>query len=816
MDVRRGLRLATVSAIALGLVLPVRSWAQARKKPAGVEAAAKAAVEIEEVTVVAQRREENIQEVPISITAISSEKIEQRGVTDLITLGEMTPNVRITEHYEGAASVSVAIRGVAQGLPSLTLQPATGLYIDGVYIAKIQGSNLGLEDVDHVEVLRGPQGTLYGRNTIGGALNIVTRKPTEERSIFLQTEAGNYDAFKGRLTLNAPLFGKNGLWQSDAIGTLSLRQNLIYTSHGPYTRNVSPTDVKASGSTGFEDLQRWETMTQLRWQPVKELTVDYAFEYHNLRTGGLAIQNTAVFPGSLTGPGGPFDLSAYVRPSRADSIGSNIGCLPGRDPECKRQQVKNDNRLHMLTAAYDLGQVGPLGNLTLKSISAYRSLYTDNDASEQDGTPLDIAYVGQRQDVQHWSEEVQVIGAAPRINYVVGAYYYGERGDENTPQEFFFGSISFLPRVTNGLESFAPYAQGTWTPPILGDRLSLTAGVRYTYEHSHTTMFFQCFRYILEDGSNGCNMHLAPSLDNWSKAVGANFSTKGAGFPELAPNASISYQATDDFMGYLRIARGFKSGGINAQSNDPYTMVPFKSEKLVQYELGFKSQWFDKRLQVNAAGYFSDYSDLQESLALASPAGVSAYTSNVESAEVWGSEVEVTALPVRGVEVAATYGLTLGTYKKWDDLVLDANGFPVIENGKPKLHSVARERVFAYQPEHAATLNLTYTAPPTASGIFSVSADLVWNDRQFFNPNSSTPGAWAERASSYYIVNGRAQFVSIPLTKGSLDIAVFGRNLFNRSYRVWGDDFTAFGYAINYFGFPRTFGVQLTYHLGES
>ena len=263
-------------------------------------------------------------------------------------------------------------------------------------------------------------------------------------------------------------------------------------------------------------------------------------------------------------------------------------------------------------------------------------------------------------------------------------------------------------------------------------------------------------------------------------------------------------------MTYVRIARGFKSGGINVQSTDPRAMTAFGSERLLQYELGFKSQWFDKRLRVNADGYYSDYGDLQESLPrIERGQGSTSITANVESAEVWGSELEVTALPVRGVEVDVTYGLTLGSYKKWDEPSLDTNGNIVFTN-------IANQRVFAFQPEHSASLSLSYTAPPTTTGTLSGNVDLSWFDRQFFNPNSTTPAAWAMRAPSYYIVNGRVQFAQIPLAKGSLDIAVFGRNLFNRSYRVWGVDFIAFGYAANIFGPPRTFGLQLTYNFAQS
>jgi len=624
--------------------------------------------------------------------------------------------------------------------------------------------------------------------------------PTTAR-MTLQTEVGNYNAFHSRLTVNAPLVGKNGLWQSDALGTLSLRQNLVWDSHDGYVRNQSPTNVKETGAKWFEDLQWYQSMTQMRWQPRKELTVDYAFEYHKFRSSSPATPVTTVFPNPVTGAGGPFDLTPYVRMSRPDSIGGNDVCNAPDPTKCRRPQSLSDNRLHTLTVAYDLGEVRPLGSLTLKSISGYRSYYFDSE-NDYDGSPLHVIDLGQRENVQHWSQELQVIGTAPRVNYVLGAYYFGEYANEATYQAFFSNSLSFVPRVTQKLESLAPYGQVTVTPPILGDRLSITAGIRWSYEHAHNTGNYICYRYALPDGSNGCNRHIAPSLDNWKKVGNVN----SAGTDGLSPNLSASYQWTDDLMTYFRLARGFKGGGIPSINTDPRGFEPFQSEKLLQYELGFKSQWFDKRLRVNAAGYYSDYTDLQQTVRRVTPlGGYVTTTSNVDSAEVWGSEVEVTAVPVRGLEATATYGLTLGSLKKWLEPTVDPT------TGNTVQANIASQRRWAFQPPHSATLGLTYTAPPTSSGTFSANVGLIWNDRQFFQVNKS-PAAWDTRAPSYYIVNGRLQLAQIPLAAGSLDIAAFGRNLFNRSYRTWSTDFSAFGFAINQYGSPRTFGLQLTYN----
>jgi len=256
----------------VGLVVPPAGWGQAAKRKAA--AAPQAEMEIEEITVTAQKREENIQEVPISVTAITGAALEQKGAASYTDLAESVPNLYATAPGFSTSSAAVAMRGLSGANTRFSTNTAVGLYIDGVYIAKVVGSNFDLEDLDRVEALRGPQGTLFGRNTTGGAVSMVTRKPTDERSITASTEVGNYDAFKGRVTLNVPLIGKNGFFQSDALGTLNLRENAAYRSHDGWAQNQSPTDVKASGGSELGTLNRVFNMTSLRWQPTPNITVD--------------------------------------------------------------------------------------------------------------------------------------------------------------------------------------------------------------------------------------------------------------------------------------------------------------------------------------------------------------------------------------------------------------------------------------------------------------------------------------------------------------------------------------------------------------
>lgn len=289
----------------------------------------------------------------------------------------------------------------------------------------------------------------------------------------------------------------------------------------------------------------------------------------------------------------------------------------------------------------------------------------------------------------------------------------------------------------------------------------------------------------------------------------------------FSPMGNVAYQWTDELMSYFRIARGFKSGGFNGSTTDPRAFaIPFDPEKLLQYELGFKSQWFDNRLRINADGYYSDYTDLQQSTIRSSPeTGALTIIGNVDSAEIWGSEVEVTAVPARGVEFTATYGLSLPKFLKWLDQKFDAQNRPIFDaEGKPVLENVAHQRKFGITPQHQATFGVTYTAPPTRTGILSVHLDAYWQDQVLYSgTNITSPGIQAVKGANYALVNGRVQFVDIPLRRGSLDLAAFGQNLFDKKYRNAGVDFGAgLGWATSTYGAPRTFGLQLTYNFTAS
>jgi len=809
------MRLGVGLALIAGLTVPPASWGQAAKgKKAGGPG-----VEIEEITVTAQRREESIQETPISVTALGAESLQNKQVRDVVDLGEVAPSLLVSSNTNTANGTSISIRGLAQGNPDPSFSPKVGLYVDGVYLAKIIGSNLDLEDLERVEVLRGPQGTLYGRNTIGGAVNFITKKPDENRSITLKTDVGNFETFNGRMTVNVPLIGKNGFYQSDALGTLSVRETAGYKTHDGYWRNALPNGVPSTPATGgsgnYNNLNRVYNWTAVRWQPRKDITVDYEFEYHRYRDNSIAFPLTYVYPGSVAdkiynyqigsivipipNPIFPGGLTPYIQTNRPDAVPNNAVLM--HDGKAHQARDDGNQRLHILTGTWDVGDLGSLGNVQLKSISSYRSFFSQTD-DDLDGTPYHLTDFSQYIDVQNWSQELQVIATGPRYHYVIGGYYAGEYDTINQQQQFFGASplaYTNLPyRNFNKTKTYAVYGQATYTPPILSDKLSLTAGLRFTQEQNHL------------DHLTGLEVYPTATDPGFKASGGKAFGgIHGSGAPGISPMGDITYQWTDDLMTYFRASRGFTSGGFNPTGATPDYFLPFKPETLWAFEAGFKSQWLDNRLRINADGYFSLYRDMQVAIFHASPAGgVLSIPANADRAEIWGTEFEATAIPFRGMEATASYSFIAPKYTRWKDLTIDP-----VTGQTTGTEDVAAQRTFALTPAHQITAGLTYTAPPTTTGTFIAHLDVYYQDRTTFVPNSNTPGGQADEGWAYAVVNGRLAYTGIPLQKGTLDIAVYGRNLFDRKYRIYGIDFgPGLGFAGNSYGNPRTFGLQLAYN----
>lgn len=407
---------------------------------------------IEEVVVTAQKRAESLQEIPIAISAYSDADLEAKGAIDFGGLAATIPSLNYTPYPSSSSALIMFMRGQgANDVGQITKEGAIGMYIDGVYMARPQSVSMDLADVANIEVLRGPQGTLYGRNTTGGAVNINTKKPSGEFAFKEQLTLGNRGRFRSMTTIDLP-----------AIGNVATKLSYVNSSKDGYVNNIG------SGNNYGEEDQQGARLA-LRWDLSDTLSLDYAYETGNLEATPIYYQNDL--------------LASPTYPTKPHTQSSRAAELPSSD---------TDFAGHSLTLSWELSD-----SLILKSISGYRELDTQYFQDYLDAAFVN-SYYQTDDDIEsrQWSQEFQFVGSAMdnRVEYVAGLYYFEESArhqqqlalldlaDDFDPTGSFPTPfmMNYNRHVDTDNSSAAIYAQATYTPAILEDRLSVTLGARYT------------------------------------------------------------------------------------------------------------------------------------------------------------------------------------------------------------------------------------------------------------------------------------------------------------------------------------------------
>jgi iron complex outermembrane receptor protein len=806
LTVERTKWVACVALLAAGLPATAdRALAQGE-----VAISTRRAATVEEIVVTAQKREESLQDAPLSVTALTGEMLEQAGYSNVNDIRTFVPNLNMHTNAGGNTGTTVSIRGMATGDPIVNFEPAVGIYTNGLYVSKSVGSLFDSPDLERIEVLRGPQGTLYGRNTIGGAINIIPRRPGEDPEAILTLGGGNYDYFTTGATLDSGMYD---IGDGELLGRLGARGTILYRLRDGFYKNreINGVGFGDLGSNKFDELDRITARISTRWQPREDFTLDYVFDWFESREVTTAFQLTAVRPGSTIDQFNgllPADIYDFIEEDRVDQIGNNRvltprGALQPIDSDRDSEPLENplNVKSHNITATLDLGEVGPLGEMTLKSISGWRRI-DSKESQDLDGTPMHISDFQNEINQEQFSEEIQLVGNAweERVDYVIGFYYFDESGGERNPQ-IIFGDI---PAITTAFDSsnrfdntaYAPYGQATVRLPFWEERISLTGGLRYSWEKKRAWRNNRCVRNLTACSSY--NASASKSFDNWS------------------PMGSISVDVTDEIMTYFRVARGFKSGGFNgrapvdrASAGDFPQDLPvfednFDEETVTAYELGFKTRWFDDRLQLNTTGFYNDNQDRQISAFKADPDfGAVTFVANAD-VDIWGAEVEAMAVPIDGLEVRLAYALLRPSYRKLP--LPDEDG---------TLRDRSDDGDFGFAPEHTVSVGIGYAFPPTPAGIISARVDGYWQDDEDYLLLKEDNRYIS--AGDYFLLNGRIQLAEIPAPyeQGTLDLGFWGRNILDRKYRTFGIDFgDRIGTAGNTYGEPRTFGADLTWRWG--
>lgn len=613
--------------------------------PAGAGAASyTAATALEEITVTARKREEGLQSAPISISAFTGEGLDYRGVTKIDSIANFTPNL-VFQNNPGdggsSASAAIYIRGIGQSDFIPTVEPGVGLYVDGVYIARSVGSVLDLIDVERVEVLRGPQGTLFGRNTIGGAISITTKKPDEEFGARIDVTTGSADRIDVRGSLNVPV--TDTFFVKAAAATFNRDGYVRHTADG---RRLGDDDTLTGRLAA-------------RWLATDSIEVNWSIDSTRDRENGAPMVNVAQF--ATTDPAYP---STFMALNSVLVTGDPFSCAAPpnlTNPACYNSQYvnagTNENRgtgRHFS----DLDLIGTslaidwtLADLTIKSITAYRDI-DSQFARDVDESPVQIGHVWDDLQQHQFSQELQVLGSAfaNRLDWILGGYYLEEKADNANELEFLVADFLSGGRTDN--EAWAVFGQATWS---IFDALKLTLGIRYTDEQKKftpdqriTAVNVPAFIFPFPVGT--------PLLPSDTVPISVS---------EWTPMANLSWQITDDIMTYVSYSEGFKSGGYTQRIFPPEASVPtFKPEFVKVYEAGFKLSGFDRRLRLNGAVFHTKYDDLQ--IAITNLTRVGPFIENAAKATVTGFELEASAAPGDGWLLEGGAGYLDPEYKELD------------------------------------------------------------------------------------------------------------------------------------------------------
>lgn len=409
-----------------------------------VAEAAGTTIAVEEVIVTAQKREEKLQDVPIAISAISGEQIEARNISNILDLKSLAPNLTVGKYPNSNVISQVAIRGGVTVNGALYFEPSVGMYLDGVYLGKAVGSVFDVVDLERIEVLRGPQGTLYGRNTMAGAVNFITRKPTGEFGGSASIELGNYGAHIEKVSLDLPRFG---------IARLSLAAR----------KEDRDGLVKLTGGGELDSRDKLGARVALGLDIADNFVADYRFDYTKVDQASQAGQLYNVTPS-----GALFTAAAaYVAKERLGTMSTNW-------PAYERLDLHG----HALTLTWDINDRNQLTSITS------RRTVRANDSVDLDYTPLTIATTNRISDFEQKSQELQWVGHTDRLDYVAGVYYYEDGGYLTSPHVYFFGTDSS--QYGFGVEATSVYGQLDWHAT---DALTLTAGLRRTEEDKMTSRY---------------------------------------------------------------------------------------------------------------------------------------------------------------------------------------------------------------------------------------------------------------------------------------------------------------------------------------
>lgn len=736
---------------------------------------------LQTIEVTAERRTASQQDVPVTVTSIGEDMLSEGDYRNTEDLSQQVPGLQIKSSFS-ASNPTIFIRGVGINDFNPANSGAIGVMVDDMFYNSTTGQLFQLFDLDRIEVLKGPQGTLYGRNTTGGVLSIHTKKPDFEQGGYVSATYGRFNQldFEGAVTL--PVNDKLAFRLSGVSNTRDGTREIAF-----------PDGTKADKNT--VDFQA--ARIQMLYEPTIDLSILGKVEYGKSNATSRSYESQGLINYS-TGAFGLTDYDGVCGGRGAAICADAFGYTDDQDPYSGAENLKHTpEEVSAFTA--NLQVEWDLGDWNLTSVTGY--LDTSREAIlEVDASPFRLIEEYIDDGSEQFSQELRLASDwdGP-LNLIMGAFYLQDEltGQDSfelladaspTPGVPYFDAVNYILRTdrfyTQKTDTFAVFAQSDYE---LTDRLTATLGARFTWEERK--LDHVAYAGPVDAAALDGDMPVYAMLLDTS-----DFGTDSLTFEEPTFRGALSYDVSDDVMVFGSISRGFKSGGFNTgATSDPIEASIVEPEKLTAYEVGIKSEWFDRTLRANAAAFYYDYTDLQV-FGLAPGAVPTQTLFNADEAEIKGFEFDITSAPVTGLQLtfAGTYLDT--EYSKFvTPIGQDFSGNTMVAS--PEWSLVARGR---YE-----------TGPIWGDLGLVASADASYTGDQYFDTqNTKRLGQ-----DAYWIANAR---VAIVPESQRWELATFVKNLTDEEYVVDAFDVSDFGFDELVYGDPQTYGISLTYRFGAN
>lgn len=832
----RNLFLASSAPLA-ALAITGPAWAQtAAATPAAADDSAAEGTGLQDIIVTARRTNETLQRTPVAVTALSGTALLEKQVTEVTDLARTTPSLSIGTGGTGPASiVYLAIRGQAQNSPNSFSDAAVGIYIDGVYVARPIVGNLGFLDPASAEVLRGPQGTLFGRNTTGGALNLTTAQPSQKLEGYVKGGIGNYDMRVIEGVINLPLSDdlavrfagryneRDGYFPNPALGYAQggIKGETYVRGTLKWESSSLPVTLTVGGDyTDYSDTGNSTAVAAIN--PAGPLAAFYGIS-QGVRAGlipgaapiplgpGFSVP-ASLFTNFTKGPIGP--ITQYLNPEFATAAQrptllaknwrTNFGAPFTGEPRIDK--LGSNNEAFSLTA----NLVVDLDAISIRSITGYRDSDTTSNldlTGTNTGTGAFISRYRQHQ----FSEEVQISGETGNLQYIFGGIYFREAGDELSDSAIFYNT----PIATGGDHTFGKFvstSKGLFAQVNyrFSDALRVTGGIRYTWDK----------RFINRMGftprlSATPRCQAGPNQGVLVSVVGTCQNPETAKFDYPAWTVGVDYKINSDVFVYLKTSGASNSGGFNSRPVPPPFSSSFQPEDVRDIEGGFKGTFLDRKLRTNLAVFRARQSNVQRIIntTFVDSAGATRLTqfvSNAGKANTYGAELEATVVPWQGMELSSSVAYLNAKYKKgsrFENQLVGGVQVRVDRSGEP----------ITQAPKWTANIGATQTLE-LGDGELKLHADYAYISSRYFDffttgdPAARAAVAVANEASrikSYGLLNG---LISYTFNEPNVEIAVWGKNLTNQPWftNVF-NSYTGLGATVQFQGAPRTYGMSATF-----